>query len=54
MGVGGIHVEMGWDREEVWELSSWMVGAEGWEWSMECKNELQIKLNKKERKKQAE
>ena len=45
MGVGGIHMEMGWDGEEVWDVeqSGWI--GRGREWNMECKNELQIKLH---------
>ena len=46
MGGGGIHVETGWDGEEVWDVEQ---SEDGWGevengiWNV--KNELQIKLN---------
>ena len=48
VGDGGIHVEMGWDREEVWDgeqSGGGWGGAGNGIWSV--KNELQIKLNLK-------
>ena len=47
MRGGGVHVEMGWGGEEVWDveqLEGGWGGAGSGIWSV--KNELQIKLNK--------
>jgi hypothetical protein len=53
VGGRGIHVEMGWGGEEVWNVEQLEGGWRGEEngiWSV--KNELQVKLNlKKEKKK---
>jgi hypothetical protein len=46
VGIGGIHVEMGWGWEELWGIEQldggWRRAGNGI-WSV--KNELQIKLN---------
>jgi hypothetical protein len=33
VGNGGIHVEMGWGGEEVWDVEQREIGK----WNMECK-----------------
>jgi hypothetical protein len=42
VGDGNILVEMGWGKEEVWDVEQlkggW--GGGGREWNMKCKNEL--------------
>jgi hypothetical protein len=38
VGGGGIHMEMGWSREEVWDGEQMEDGCSGRERNMECKN----------------
>jgi hypothetical protein len=37
VGDGAINVEMGWGREEVWDMEQINGGWWGREWNMECK-----------------
>jgi hypothetical protein len=45
VGAWGIHLEMEWGGEEVWNLEQSEGEWGGMEWNMECKNVFKIKLN---------
>jgi hypothetical protein len=36
-GGRGIHMEMGWGGEEIWDVEQTEGGKGGGEWNMECK-----------------